>query len=271
MERGTAGAIGLLGARPTLDDRIDSLEMARVRRQRDLDLARSGLARTRGGEVVLDVTRTAFWVGDNGVDRPLTLELAQDRLVRAADRVTEDVQAPAMGHPDHDLVRAVGGGDLDRLVEHRDEHVEPFERELLLAEERLAQVLLQALHLRQATEQRNLPVRRERLPEPPRLDRLAQPDALGVVGDVLDLVGDRAAVDLAQPRQRLEETVPLNIEPEQPGGYPRLQLRGERRYETRLVERRIACRLGAKRVEPRREVTVHPVGLHERHRRGDAT
>ena len=38
-----------------------------------------------------------------------------------------------------------------------------------------------------------------------RLDRLAQPDALLVVGDVLDLVGDRAAVDLAQPRVRVGE------------------------------------------------------------------
>ena len=31
---------------------------------------------------------------------------------------------------------------------------------------------------------------RERRPEPPRLDRLAQPDALLVVADVLDLVAD---------------------------------------------------------------------------------
>ena len=48
-----------------------------------------------------------------------------------------------MGHPDHDLVRAGLGGELDRLVEHRDHHVEALERELLLAEEGAAQVLLE--------------------------------------------------------------------------------------------------------------------------------
>ena len=48
-----------------------------------------------------------------------------------------------MRHPDHDLVRACICGELDRLVEHRHHRVEPFERELLLAEEGAAQVLLE--------------------------------------------------------------------------------------------------------------------------------
>ncbi len=39
----------------------------------------------------------------------------------------------------------------------------------------------------------------------PGLDVLAQPHALAVRGDVLDLVGDRAAVGLAQVRQRVGE------------------------------------------------------------------
>ena len=82
---------------------------------------------------------------DDRVDRPLALELAQDRLVGAADRVHEHVQPPAVRHPDHDLVRARVRGELDRLVEHRHHRVEPLERELLLAEERAAQVLLEPL------------------------------------------------------------------------------------------------------------------------------
>ena len=55
-----------------------------------------------------------------------------------------------MRHADHDLVRADVGGDLDRLVEHRHHHVEALERELLLAEERAAQVVLHPLDLRSA-------------------------------------------------------------------------------------------------------------------------
>ena len=85
----------------------------------------------------------------------------------------------------------------DRLVEHRDEHVEAFDRELLLAEERLAQVRLEPLHLGEPREQRTLLVLAERRAVTAGLDRLAQPDALLVVGDVLDLVGDRPAVGLA--------------------------------------------------------------------------
>ena len=49
--------------------------------------------------------------------------------------------------------------ELDRLVEHRDEHVEALERELLLTEERAPQVLLEALDLREAAEQRQAPLR----------------------------------------------------------------------------------------------------------------
>ena len=97
--------------------------------------------------------RAALGLCGDGLDRPLALELAQDLLVRAADDVREDVQAAAMGHADHDLVRAGGGGELDRLVEHRHEHVEPLDRELLLAEERAAQVVLEALDLGQPLEQ----------------------------------------------------------------------------------------------------------------------
>ena len=38
VQRGAARAVGLLGARPALDDGVDRLEVARVRRDRDVDL-----------------------------------------------------------------------------------------------------------------------------------------------------------------------------------------------------------------------------------------
>ena len=102
-----------------------------------------------------------------------------------------------------------------------------------------------------------------------RLDRLAEPDALGVVGDVLDLVGTRARVDLAEARERLEQRVTRHGQPEQARGYPGLDIGGQRRNEACLVQRGVAHRLGAEWIEPRREVAVHPVGLDERHRGSD--
>jgi hypothetical protein len=40
---------------------------------------------------------------------------------------TSAFSRPAVRHPDHDLVRPAAGGELDRLVEHGHEHVEPLE------------------------------------------------------------------------------------------------------------------------------------------------
>ena len=111
--------------------------------------------------------------------------------------------------------------------------------------------------------------RRERLAVAARLDRLPKPDALGVVGEVLDLVGHRAAVDLAEVRQRLLQRLARDMDAEERGRDALLQLRRQRRDQARLVERRIAERLGAERVEASREVAVHAVRLDERHRGGD--
>ena len=185
-------AVGLLRARAPFDNRVDRFKVARVRDEAHTDLAVGGRARAVRGEVVLDVARAALGVGCDGFDRPLAFELAQDVLVRHADRVRQDVEAAAVRHPHHDFVRARFGGELDRLVEHRDHHVEPLERELLLAEEPLAQEALHALHLAQAAEEQLLLVGAQRLPVAAGLDRLPQPHALLVVGEVLELVRDRA-------------------------------------------------------------------------------
>ena len=271
VDPGARRAVGLLRPREPLDDRVDGLEVARVRGDGHLDLARGGHPRLRRGEVVLHVARPAFLVGDERVDRALALELAQDRRVGAPDGVREDVEPAAMRDADQDLVRARLGGELDRLVEHRHEHVETLDRELLLADERAPEVRLEALDLREPLRAESaalLGVERPR--NRPDLDRLAQPDALGVVGDVLDLVRDRARVDLAEARQRLEQRLAGDREPQQPGGDARLQLGRERRLEPGLVERRVAHRLRSERIEAGVEVAVHAVRLDERHRGRDA-
>ncbi len=131
-------AIGLLGPSPALDHRVDGLEVARIRNQAHAHLAVGRRARPVRREVVLHVAGPAFGIEGDSLDRPLAFELAQDVLVGHADRVGEHVQATAVRHPEDDLVRARFGGELDRLVEHRDHHVETLERELLLTEEALA-------------------------------------------------------------------------------------------------------------------------------------
>ena len=217
--------------------------MARVRDEAHADLAAARRARARCGEVVLDVAGAAFGVGGDGVDRPLALELAQDVLVRHADRVREHVEAAAVRHAHHDLVRAGLGSELDRLVEHRDHHVEALERELLLPEEPLAQEPLHPLDLAETAEERSLLVGLERLAVAPRLDRLAQPHALLVVAEMLDLVRDRPAVGLGELRQHVGERLAGHMHPQDRCGDPRLQLGRQLRLEAERLERRVADRL----------------------------
>ena len=153
VRTGARRAIGLLGPGQALDDGVDGLEVARVGGERDGDVARRRISPSLSAEVVLDVAALAGRLRLQSVERPLALELAQDRVVRTADHVGEDVEPAAVGHPDQDLVRAVLGRELDRGVEHRDERVEPLDRELLLAEERAVEVALHAFHLGEARQQ----------------------------------------------------------------------------------------------------------------------
>ena len=265
-----ARAVRLLRPGTTLDHRVGGLEVARVRDDRHVDLAGWGHARAGRRKVVLHVARSALRVEQERIDRPLALELAQDRLVRAADGVHEGVQPAPVRHSDGDFVRSARRRQRDRLVEHRHERLEALERELLLAEERPAQVLLEAFRLGEAAEECAPLLGLQGLAEAARLDRLAQPDTLGVVGDVLDLVGDRPRVDLAQERQRVGQRLALDVETEHRGRNARLELRRQRGHEPRLIECRVSHRLGAQRIEARGQVAVHAVGLDERHGCRDA-
>ena len=153
-------AVGLVGASLSLDDGVDGLEVARVRGERDVDLSALRRAPALCAEVVLDVAGPALGVRAHRLDHPLAFELTEDRLVRAPDDVREHVEPAAVRHPEHDLVRAGVRSEMNRLVEHRYEHVEPLDRELLLSEERLSQVGLQPLDLRQPRRAVRAPRRR---------------------------------------------------------------------------------------------------------------
>ena len=145
VSSGARRSIRLLRSREPFDDWIDGFEVARVRGDRDLDLPGSGDTRLGRREVVLDVAGAPFRIGDERVDRALSFELAKERRVRAADDMSEDVETPTMGDPDEDLVRSASRGELDGLVEHRHEDVEPFDGELLLPDERATEVRLERL------------------------------------------------------------------------------------------------------------------------------
>ena len=182
----------------------DVLEVARVGLQPDDD--RAAVVEpvgALGAVVVLDVAGAALRDRRHGLDRRRALELAEDRLVGAAEVVGEHVEPAAVRHAEHDLAGAVGGRQLDHLVEHRDGHVQALDRELLLAQVGLVHEALERVDLRQPPQQLALLLVRQRRAERAGLDLLAQPHALAVRGDVLDLVGDRAAVGLAQVRQRV--------------------------------------------------------------------
>jgi hypothetical protein len=74
-----------------------------------------------------------------------------------------------------------------------------------------------------------------------------------------------------QLRQRLGKRLALDVRTQQPGGNARLELECQRWNHALGLERRIAGRLGAERIEPRSEMTVCAIGLDERHRGRDAS
>ena len=166
---------------------------------------------------------------------------------------------------------AVVRGELDRLVQHRDHCVEPFDGELLLAEERAPQIALHPLDLGQPPEQRAPLVLFERRAEPARLDRRPKPHALLVPRDVLDLVGHRPAIRLAEKREGIGQRLAGDMDAQDPCGHLGLELGSEPGLEAFGLERGISGRLAAERVEARGQVAVHAMRLDERHRGRDRT
>ena len=167
--------------------------------------------------VVLDVAGAADGQAlDDVVARP-ALELGHDRRVVASQHVGQHVETPAVRHADDGLVDAGLGGQHDHLVEHQHHDVEALDRELLLAEERAVQVVLERLDAQQAVEDVSPLVGRQGLRVGARLDGLAQPEALAMAREVLDLVRDRPRVRLAQARQRVGERLAGDEEVERGG------------------------------------------------------
>ncbi len=253
-------------ARRALDDRIDVLEVARVGLQVDANrLAVVEVVGALRAVVVLDVAGAALRDRRHRLERRGALELGEDRVVRAAEVVRQHVQAAAVRHPDHDLLAAVRRREADQFVDHRHGHVEALDRELVLAEIGLVHEALERVDLDQPAQQPAALLVGQRLAERARLDLLAQPDALAVRGDVLDLVRDRAAVGLVQMRQRVGQRRAWHVHVQHLRRDLRLDL--GRQAERLRVEPGIALGLGFERVQARREVAVAAVAADEHRRR----
>ena len=150
VDRVLAAAVRLVRARPAFHHGVHRLEVTRVGRERDVHgPARRRLVDAIGAVVVLHVARAPLG-GEGPLHVAPALELGEDRLVRQPDDVGQHVEAAAVRHPQHYPTSAAHAGELDRLVEHRHEDVQPLDREALLPEVRPVEEALQPLHCRQA-------------------------------------------------------------------------------------------------------------------------
>ena len=211
--------------------------------------------------VVLDVAGAADRQALDDVVAGAALELGHDRRVVAAQHVREHVQPPAVRHADDGLGDAGLRCQHDHLVEHQHHDVEALDRELLLAEERAVQVVLERLDAQQAVEDVAALVGRQRLRVGAGLDGLAQPEPLAMAREVLDLVRDRPGVRLAQARQRVGERLARHEEIERRGRDALERVVAE--AVVGRVEGRIADRVAAERIEARGHVAVRAVGVHQ--------
>ena len=263
-------APGLEGAGVALGDGVDLLEVARVGGELDRD--RPPAARdvgALGAQVVLHVAGGLARVLLARLEGHVALELGEDRLGRAPDDVGDEGEASAVGHAHDDLGGALGGRQLDDLVGDRHERVHALDREGLLPEVGAAQEALERVDLDQALERRRGAARAAmRLAEAARLDHPAQPEALLVVGEVLDLVGDRAAVGLLEVREGCGERLARHLDAQDRARDARHDL--GRQVDLVGGQRRVARGRRAERVELGGQVAVAAVGLDQRHGGRDA-
>ena len=256
------GPIRLLGPSPTLDDGIDRLQVGWVRHDAHLDDTGCRRESTGRSQVVLHVVGLAL-LGHHLLVQSARLELGQDGFVAHPYDVRQHVESAAVRHTDDGAVGVLLGGHLQDHVEHGDQGVEPFNAETLLPQVGLVQESLEPFDGGQPLEQRPALLSAERLPVLARLDHASQPRALGVIGDVLHLVGDRSAVRLAQLLEHRLEVVARNVDTERRSGYAGQHVRCQ--AVERGIQGWVARRLAAERVQARTKVTVDAVRVDQRH------
>src|SRR5262249_19757238 len=97
-----AAALQLLCSALAEHDRVDRLEMRRVRGERQVDCLAADLAIARCALMVFDVARTVHMLGIGQI----ALKFGEYRRQGLADEIGEHVEAPAMRHADHKFADA---------------------------------------------------------------------------------------------------------------------------------------------------------------------
>src|ERR1700730_4086832 len=105
----------LLGAHLAENDRIDDLKVGWVRGQRKMDAVVVEVAVGGGTEMIFDVARAFHIVWGEGA----ALELIENRAMWLTHDMRENIQAPAVGHAQHDILDTQGTAALDDLLEGR--------------------------------------------------------------------------------------------------------------------------------------------------------
>ena len=132
------------------------------------------------------------------------LELREHLRIRLLQDVREHIQAAAMRHCDHHVLNARRCRVGDDLVQNRDHHVQPLDREAGFARERALQEALEGLDLGHPIEQIARVDRILRWPEAARLDRIAQPHTFIRHEDVVVVMSGGAAIDRTQSLDGVE-------------------------------------------------------------------
>ncbi len=253
----------LLGAHLAERHRVDDLEVRWVRRQRQMHLIAVELAIGRRAEMVLHVAGAFDFVGR----RRAALEFVEQRAVRLAHHLGENVQAAAVRHADADFLDAEIAAALDDLLERRDQRLGAVEAEALGAGIFDVEEFLEAFRLDQLVENGALALAREADLLVAAFDALLDPRLLRGVGNVHELDADGLAIGAAQdgddlahgrelePEHLVEEDAPVHV-----GVGKAVRLR----IELLLV----LLRLEPERVELGVEMPAHAVGA-DQHQRMD--
>ena len=119
--------------------------------------------------------------------RVLSLELAEDRLVRLFENVSEHIDAAAVGHRNAHFSRTCVRSGFYQGVEHRHHHVGSFDREALVPLIHAAEESLKAVDLGEPFEDRLLFVSAERLMDTAAFYLVTKPLTLLSRAEVIEL------------------------------------------------------------------------------------
>ncbi len=183
----------LLGAHDALDHGIHRLQVRRVGFHLHGDLAAGlGLPDRPSALVVFDVALVGRKVRVHDA-----LEARENALGGVADDVGENVEPPAVRHPDHDFLEAAGRRPFHQPVEQRDGRIAALDGVAPLPQELGAEEALELLGGDELGEEALAQRGRQRRGRGRGGDPLADPVLLVGAGDVPVLDADLAAVDAA--------------------------------------------------------------------------